>query len=180
MRAPRAVSAAPACPRITGMFRHSGPLCQAYAAGFPNQFVSLSMGLGLNINNQGSIDAREHLRTRQVVIDQPMGLLGRRFALQFSNLDGNPGPGRGPHGTDLVISYSGRIITGLQLRTSCERNSGDMGAEGNPPLALRRAISKGMRPNKVGQHVNYEVQEPDVLADDMQPVLKYGVSLFAR
>jgi hypothetical protein len=31
------------------------------------------------------------------------------------------------------------------------------------------------------QHVNYlEIYEPDVLADDMQPVLRYAASLFAR
>jgi hypothetical protein len=30
-----------------------------------------------------------------------------------------------------------RIITGFQLRTSCVRNSGNMGAEGDPPLALK-------------------------------------------
>jgi hypothetical protein len=101
--------------------------------------------------------------------------------LQFSNLDGNPGGGRGPQGVDLVISYNGRIITGFQLRTSCERNSGDMGAEGDPPLALRKSIDKGMVPNAAGKAVNYlEIYEPDVLADDMQPVLRYGASLFGR
>ena len=56
-----------------------------------------------------------------------------------------------------------------------------MGAPGNPPLALRRSIDKGMQPNNAGQHVNYlEIYEPDVLADEMQPVLRYGASLFAR
>jgi hypothetical protein len=37
-----------------------------------------------------------------------------------------------------------------------------------------------MRTNSAGKHVNYlEIYEPDVLADDMQPVLRYGASLFA-
>jgi hypothetical protein len=54
-------------------------------------------------------------------------------------------------------------------------------AEGDPPLALRKSIDKGMRPNDSGQHVDYlEIYEPDVLADEMQPVLRYGASLFAR
>lgn len=154
---------------------------QVYAADFPNQYVSLSMGFGLNINDQGRIDVREHLRTRQAIIDQAIGALGRRFVIQYSNLDGNPGPGRGPPGAALVMSYSGRTITGFQLRTSCEHNSGDMGAEGDPPLALKRSISKGMQPNNAGQHVNYlEIYEPDVVADEMQPVLRDGASLFAR
>jgi hypothetical protein len=154
---------------------------QVFAAEFPNQYVSLSMGFGLNINDQGKIDAGEHVRTRQAIIDQANGLLGRRFALQYSNLDGNPGPSQGPPGADLVINYSGRIVTGFQLRTSCERNSGNMGAEGDPPLALKRSINKGMKPNSAGQHVNYlEIYEPDVLADDLQPILRYGASLFGR
>ncbi len=152
---------------------------EVYAADFPNQYVSLSMGFGLKINNQGKIDAHEPRRTRQAIIDEAMGLLGRRFALQYSNLDGNAGKDRGPRGTALVISYNGRIITGFQLRTSCEFNSGNMGAKGDPPLALKRSIDKGMRPNKAGQHVNYiEIYKPDVIADEMQPVLRHAASLF--
>ena len=54
-----------------------------------------------------------------------------------------------------------------------------MGARGNPPLALRRSIDKGMKPNKAGHQVNYlEIYEADVPADEMQPVLRYGASLF--
>ncbi len=152
---------------------------QVYAAEFPNQYVSLSMGSGLNINNHGKIDPRERMRTRRAIIHQAIDLLGRRFALQYSNLDGNAGPERGPRGVAFVISYNGRIITGFQLRTSCERNSGNMGARGDPPLALKRSINKGMRPNKAGHHVNYlEIYKPDVIADEMQPVLRYGASLF--
>ena len=40
---------------------------------------------------------------------------------------------------------------------------------------------KVMRSNSAGRHVNYlEIYEGDVLADEMQPVLRYGASLFAR
>jgi len=151
------------------------------AADFPHQYISLSLGVGLRINDQGNIDAREPMRTRQAIIDQGIALLGRRFAFQDSNLDGTARPGQGPRGADLVIGYSGRTITGFQLRTSCELNSGDMGVQGDPPLALRRSIDNGMVRNNAGQHVNYlEIYEPDVLADEMQPVLRYGASLFAR
>jgi hypothetical protein len=46
---------------------------------------------------------------------------------------------------------------------------------------LRRSIDKGMELNGAGQHVNYlEIYRPDVLADEMQPVLQYAASLFAR
>jgi hypothetical protein len=146
---------------------------QAYAADFPNQFISVSMGTGLNINNRGQLDARKRKVTRQEVIDEAMAVLGRRFVLQFSNLDGFPGRGPGPRAVPFVIDYNGRVVTGLQLRTSCERNSGDMGAEGNPALALQRSFDIGMQPNTSGQHVNYlEIYEPDVLADDLQSVLQ--------
>jgi hypothetical protein len=150
-----------------------------YAADFPNQYISLSMGSGLPIDDRGKRAPRERMGIRQEVIDEAMPALGRRFVLQFSNLDGNAGPEQGERGTVFVIGYNGRVITGFQLRTSCERNSGDMGAERNPPLALKRSIDKGMQPNDAGQHVNYlEIYEPDVLADDMQPELREGASLF--
>lgn len=146
---------------------------------FPRQYISLSLGFGLNINDKGRLDATERKRTKQEVIDEGIRMVGRRFALQYSNLDGNSGPDKGPPGTELIISYNGRIITGFQLRTSCLRNSGNMGAEGDPPLALRKAIDKGLQPNSSGHHVNYlEIYKPDVLADQMQPVLRYGASLF--
>ena len=152
---------------------------QVYAADFPNQYVSLSAGSGLNIDDRGKRDAREGKPTKESIIDEAIRILGRRFVLQNSNLDGNPEPDRGPHNVPLVISYNGRIITGFQLRTSCERNSGDMGAEGDPPLALRKSINRGMQPNSAGHRINYlEIYEPDVVADDMQPVLRYGASLF--
>jgi hypothetical protein len=150
-----------------------------FAADFPNQYVSLSFGRGIPINNQGKIDRREPMRTRQAIIDKAIALLGHRFALQHCNLDGNSGEGHGPPGTHFLISHNGRIITGFLLRTSCEHNSGNMGAEGNPPLALKRSINKGMKPNNAGKHLNYlEIYEPDILADEMQPVLRYGASLF--
>jgi hypothetical protein len=152
---------------------------QVYAAYFPNQYVSLSLGFGLNIDDSGKIAPRERKRTRQEVVDQAMGILGRRFALQFSNLDGFPSVGPGPRAVDFMLGYNGRVITGFQLRTSCERNSGDMGAEGNPALALKKSIDIGMQPNAAGSRANYlEIYEPDVLADDLQPVLRDGASLF--
>jgi hypothetical protein len=153
---------------------------RVYAADFPSQYVSLSTGSGLNIDERGKRDARERRPTKEAIIEEGIAALGRRFVLQNSNLDGNPEPtAPGPHNVPLVISYNGRVITGFQLRTSCVRNSADMGAEGDPPLALRKAINRGMEPNATGHRVNYlEIYEPDVLATEMQPVLRYGASLF--
>ncbi len=152
-----------------------------YAADFPNQCVSLAVGNGLNINERGKIAPREGIRTRQTIIDQAMALLGRRFVLQNSDL--HAGPENQSPATPFVMSYSGRIITGLEMRCGAELGtcSFALGAEGNPPLALRKSIDKGMASNSAGHHVNYlEIHEPDVLADEMQPVLRYGALLFAR
>jgi hypothetical protein len=152
---------------------------QAYAADFPNQYVSLSLGFGLNINEQGK-RAPEHEQTRQQIIDDAMSALGSRFVLQMSNLDGVEGPSKGPD-LEIVIGYAGRAITGAQLRTSCERNSGDMGAEGNPALALKNSFDKGLAPNASGQRVNYiEVYAPDVAAADLQPTLRDAAARFGR
>lgn len=110
-----------------------------------------------------------------------MGLLGQRFLLE--NHDLHAGPKNQQPNTGFVMGYSGRIVTGLEMRCAAELGtcSEAMGAEGGPPLALRKSIDKGMEPNNAGQHVNYlDIYEPDVLADEMQPVLRYGASLFMR
>jgi hypothetical protein len=152
-----------------------------YADDFPNQCVSLSAP-GLPILEQGKvIDASAHMRARQEIIERAMGVLGRRLAIQWSDLHAGQARVEAPDQTSLMIDYSGRVITGLQMRTSAENSSGVMGAEGNPPLALRKSIEKGMQRNKSGQHVTYlEIYEPDVLASKMQPELRYAASLFQR
>jgi hypothetical protein len=153
---------------------------QVYGATFPNQFISLTVGSALNINHQGKIDREEGAITRQTIVDEAVRLLGRRFVLENDDLHAGL---EGQHGdTGFVMSYSGRVTTGLQMRCAGEHEicSAGLGAEGDPPLALRKSIDKGMQPNEAGQHVNYlEVYEPDVLAEEMQPVLNYGASLFA-
>lgn len=152
---------------------------EVYAADFPNQYVSLSLGSGINIDERSERNVRAGKPTKEAIIGEATRILGRRFALQDSNLDGNPEPDRGPHGVPLVISYNGRTVTGFQLRTSCIRNSGNMGAEGDPQLALKKAINRGTQPNSNGYRINYlEIYEPDVLANQMQPMLSYGASLF--
>jgi hypothetical protein len=134
------------------------------------------VGSGLNVSDQGKLHPREGDRTRQVIIDQAIGLLGRRFVLE--NHDLHAGPNQ-QTATPFVMSYSGRVITGLEMRCGAELCSPAMGAEGDPPRALKKSISQGMQPNGAGQHVNFlEIYEPDVLADEMQPVLRDAASLF--
>ena len=156
---------------------------RAYAADFPDQYVSLSLGRGVNINERGRIDAREYLRTRQAIVDEGMRLLGSRFALQLSDVHAGLGPrNRNSEAEDqFVIGYNGRIITGFQMRTSAEHDSAVMGAEGDPPSALKKSISLATEPNSDGRRISYlEIYQPDVLADEMQEVLRYGASMVAR
>jgi hypothetical protein len=151
-----------------------------YAAVFPNQCISLSAP-SLPILGPGRKGPDERDQARRAIVDQASGILGRRLVLQFSDLHAGSDAGsvRADRYFDFLVSYNGRIITGIQMKTSAEGSSGDMGAAGNPPLALRRSIDKGMQPNKAGQHINYlEIYEGDVVAEEMQPVLRYGASLF--
>jgi hypothetical protein len=156
---------------------------QTYAADFPNQLVSLSQGDGLHINEDGRRDPRERMRTTRAIVDEAMRALGRRFVFQSSNVHAGPGP-HSPNSIkddEFVIGYIGRVITGFQLRTSAEHASGVMGAEGDPPLALKRSLDLAMLPNSAGQRVNYvEIYEPDVVADELQSVLRSTAALFAR
>jgi hypothetical protein len=158
---------------------------QAYAADFPRQCVSISGGAraGLNLNDQGRIDPHENARAKQAIVDQATRLLGSRLALQLSDVHAGPGPHvENSAGEDkYIINYIGRVITGFQLRTSAEHGSEVMGAKGDPPLALKKSIDYALETNSAGHHVNYlEVYEPDVLADDLQAVLRDAAARFAR
>ncbi|HXZ29212.1 MAG TPA: hypothetical protein VEG08_14555 [Terriglobales bacterium] len=149
---------------------------QEAAKDFPGQWISLSDGTALNINDQGKIDKGEGLRTRNEIVENALSLLGSRFVFQNSDL--SAGPVR-PDSSRFLKSYIGRAVTGLQMRTSAERESAAMGAAGDPPLALRKSIDVGMAPDSSGRHIDYlEIYWPDVLADDLQPVLLYGASRF--
>jgi hypothetical protein len=156
---------------------------QAYAADFPSQYISLSVGSGqININNAGKIVHGGQTSTRRSIIDAAINTLGNRCVLQSSNVHAGAGPNEPNSSADdaVVTVYSGRVITGLQMRTSAENASAVMGAAGNPPLALRRSVDLAMEPNADGQHINYlEIYQPDVLAPDMQSVLQYAASLFS-
>jgi Beta-galactosidase len=153
---------------------------QFYAGHFPNQYVSLS-GPGLPILAAGRKDPDEHIRARREIVERATAILGGRLAIQNSDLHAGVVAVEAPDQTDFITSYSGRIVTGFQMRGGALHASGDMGAEGDPPLALRRSIDKGMQPNAAGRRVNYlEIYESDVLADEMQPVLRYGASLFSQ
>jgi len=151
---------------------------RVYAAYFPNQCVSLTAP-GVPILGPGTQDPDERKRARVAIVDQAFGILGRRLALEGDNLHAGYVRVDGPDLTGFLNSYSGRIITGLEMRCPAERGSLAMGAEGDPPLALRRSINKGMQLNTAGQHINYlGIYAKDVVADEMQPVLQYAASLF--
>ena len=158
-----------------------GSTLPVFAADFPHQYVSLVVGEPLNINDRGKSKSGEGIATRQTILDQAMSLLGPRFCLENHDLHGDPTTQHAD--TSFVMGYSGRVITGLEMRCAASVGtcSSAMGATGNPPLALKMSIAKGMAPNGAGQHIDYlEIYEPDVLASSMQATLRYGASLFAH
>jgi hypothetical protein len=127
------------------------------------------------------MDRRARLRARQEIVDQAMRVFGRRLAIQSNDLHAGHAPVESADYTDFINSYNGRIITGFEMRGGSQGPvpSKIMGAEGNPPVAVRRSIDKGMAANNAGRHVNYlEIYEGDVLSADMQPTLEYAASLF--
>jgi hypothetical protein len=150
---------------------------ETYARLFPNQYVSLSHGNGVRINGTGAYDPDEPLRTTLRVVGEALSTLGAQFVFQSSALRGER------HLVDAinrVISFNGLCATGFLLSTSCETASGAMGAAGNPPLALHLTIQNGMQVNPItGKHADFiEVHAIDVDAAELQPVLRWGASLF--
>jgi hypothetical protein len=154
---------------------------RVYADDFPNQCVSLSAP-GIPLLDEGRrVNPSGHQRARQMVIDLGSRQFGKRFAIQWSDLHAGHARVEAPDQTDTVIGFSGGLITGLQMRTAAEGSSGVMGAEGDAPLALRKSMDKGLRRNAAGRHINYlEVYLPDVLADEMQSVLRDGAARLAQ
>jgi hypothetical protein len=153
---------------------------RVYATSFPNQCVSLS-GPDLPILENGRLNHPERMRAKQEIIERAMHVFGGRLAIQSNDLHAGHAKVEALDNTDFISSYSGRIITGFEMRGSSQGPiaSQIMGAEGDPPLALRKSIDKGMAPNNSGRHIDYlEIYEGDVLSADMQPVLQYAASLF--
>jgi hypothetical protein len=155
---------------------------QVYAGAFPNQCVSLA-GPSLPILERGRHDRPEHVRAQRDIVDRALRVFGRRLAIQSNDLHAGQAAVEAPDFTDFINSFSGRVITGFEMRGGSQGPgpSKIMGAENDPPLALRRSIEKGMAPNSAGRHVNYlEIYQGDVLAVEMQPVLEWAASLFRR
>jgi hypothetical protein len=154
---------------------------RVFADSFPNQCVSLA-GPNLPILEHGRIfDPQVHARAKQDIVHRAQQVLGWRLAIQSNDLHAGRAPVEAPDNTDFINSYSGRIITGFEMRGSSQgpTASAIMGAENDPPLALRRSIDKGMVANNVGRHIDYlEIYEGDVLPAHMQTVLQYAASLF--
>ncbi len=143
----------------------------AYASTFPHQFFSLALYPGLPIP-----DKSQRTYTREQVIN-----LGLQYPSQFAlEEDGlNADKSTKNFGYSTVMDHIGQVATGFMMSTSAVQRPQNMGASGNPPLALRDSIDRGMAPNEAGQRVNFlEIYEPDVMAQEMQPVLQYGASLF--
>ena len=143
---------------------------------FPNQCISLSAP-GLPILGAGPTDRAARLRAKLEVIERAVRAVGNRLAIQSSDLHARRAAVEAPDNTDCINSYSGRIITSFEMRSGSHDAiaSKVMGAEGDPPPALRRSIDKGMGRNSRGRHVDYlEIYAADVEPAAMQPVLQYA------
>ena len=152
-----------------------------YADSFPNQYVSLAAP-NLPILEQEKSGLPARMRAKQDVVERAVKVFGKRLAIQSCDLHAGRAQVEGFDGTGFIKSYTGRIITGFEMRGGSHGlvPSRVMGAEGDPPLALRRSIDKGMAPNNDVRHVDFlEIYEGDVVAADMQPVLEYAAPLFA-
>jgi hypothetical protein len=131
----------------------------------------------------GKRNHEAHLRAKYEMVERATRVLGDRLVIQSSNLHAGHVGVDAPDETGFITGYSGRIITGFEMRTNCQgpKNSQVMGAADDPPLALKRSIDKGMTPSGSGRHVDYlEIYAADVVPPDMQPTLKYGASLFQQ
>jgi hypothetical protein len=151
-----------------------------YADSFPNQCVSVTAP-GLPILEQGQSGLPARMRAKQDIVERAVRVFGRRLVIQSNDLHAGHAQIEAFDGSDFIKSYSGRIITGFEMRGGSfgPNPSKVMGAEGDPPLALRRSIDKGMAANDAGRRINFlEIYVGDVLAPDMQPVLQYAASLF--
>jgi hypothetical protein len=142
-----------------------------YSSTFAQQYFSLSLHPALPIP-----DRRQKASVREQIIS-----LGLQYPSQFALESDGLNSSRSDKTLGLVKDHSGQVVTGFVMSTAATNKSERMGAEGDPPLALRRSIDLGMQPNRAGQHINYlGIYEPDVLADEMQPALNYGASLFTQ
>ena len=153
-----------------------------YADSFPNQCVSVTAP-NLPILEQGQSGLPARLRAKADVVERAVRVFGSRLVIQSNDLHAGHAAVETFDGTNFINGYSGRIIAGFEMRGGSRGAvpSKVMGAEGDPPLALRRSIDKGMAANSAGRHVNFlEIHLVDVLPADMQPVLEYAASLFRQ
>lgn len=153
-----------------------------FAAAFPNQCVSLA-GLNLQILGPGQQGPAAHLRAKQEIVQRAFHALGDRLAIQWNDLHAGHAAVEAPDNIDFIKSYIGRLITGFEMRSQSQKPDASrvMGAAGDPPLALRRSIDKGMTRNALGRHVDYlEIYVADAIPADMQSVLQYAASQLQR
>jgi hypothetical protein len=154
---------------------------RTYAALFPAQYISWSVGGGLNIDDAGRKDLSATGRTREALLALGIEVLGRRFVPMCNDL--HLGPER-QEVTDMVRELSGRVVTGLQMmcRVSPPGNcAGAMGADGDPPRGFTNAVDRALRPTASGKHINFlEIYEGDFLAPEMQGVLRDAAGRISR
>jgi hypothetical protein len=104
-----------------------------YAGAFPHQCISLAAP-GIPILGRGERGRPAHERARHEVVARAMRLLGNRLAIQSSDLHAGIAKVEAPDQTGFITGYSGRIITGFEMRSGSQDDIASklMGAEGPP------------------------------------------------
>lgn len=150
---------------------------RAYAQDFPNQYLSMSLGGGVDINDMGKFDPSQRVKTQAAVATAAANILRNRFVLQYNNLDGKSGP-EDTKGITFVSGYVGTAVTGYQLRSPASGpGMGDPGM--TPQQTMRAAFNKGIDSMGMSGPVNFlQVYQADVLDPDLQSTLAWGASLF--
>ena len=135
-----------------------GTVFQEYAQIFPRQYISLSLGHGLPVGNNGTRDNSQDRATPQSIIAEGLQYKDR-FVLQENALRDY---GYDTWGYGLVSSNSGNVVTGFEVGAV---NQGDIA---DPVQALSAALQNGL-----AAHVDFlEVYTFDVVNPAMQGVLQ--------
>jgi Bacterial Ig-like domain len=145
-----------------------------YNSDFPNQYVSLAHGNGIGF----SVADPNPAVTKLVKMGHQT--FRGRFIFQSSALTGLP-----THKSDAIDSVVQRIgidKTGFEFGGTAENGPEKQGDTKQSPVAAVLTIDRGLelKPSGKGHglHADYiEIHEPDVAADELQPVLAWAKPL---
>ncbi len=150
---------------------------EEFSHDFPLQYISLSHGDGLPINNHRALDDSEIIATSLAEEADGYCTLRERFTFQSSALTGKARYLTTPAFAQ-VMSYVGHAQTGFQDATNCEHGFRKMGGT-DPKNAMQNTLANAASKNAFGRRVDYwQVQAEDVDSDNLQTILNAGAAIF--